>query len=85
MMDDMLERWTNGFFKATGHRVRDTDQQRFSIVLFVAVDDDEVVSPLPQFVSDDRPSAYPPVTQRNHLQSEIKRAVENAQKAQRSG
>lgn len=85
MLDDMLEHWTNGLFKATGHRVRETDEQRFSIVLFFAVDDEEVVRPLPPFVSDERPSAYLPVTQRDHLQSQIERAVENARKAQRPG
>ena len=84
MLDDMLERWTNGFFKATGHRVRETTHRRFSIVLFVAVDADEVVSPLPPFVSASRPSRYPPVTQGDHLRTEIARAVDNARKTTRT-
>jgi isopenicillin N synthase-like dioxygenase len=78
MLDDMLERWTNGYFKATGHRVRETDQQRFSIVLFVAANEDETIAPLAQFVSDDTPARYQPVTQAQHLADEIRRAQKNS-------
>jgi len=78
MLDDMLERWTNGYFKATGHRVRETDEQRFSIVLFVAVNEDLTIAPLQQFVSDEKPARYQPVTQAQHLEDEVRRAQENS-------
>ena len=78
LLDDMLEHWTNGKFKATGHRVRRTQEQRFSIVLFVAANDDVVIEPLAQFVTADSPARFPPVTQKKHLDDEVQRAKENA-------
>lgn len=77
MLDDMLERWTNGVFRATGHRVRNTGGQRYSIVMFFAVNDDEIVSPLAEFTSMDNPAKYDPVKQRDHLQSELEKAALN--------
>ena len=72
MLDDMLERWTNGNFSATGHRVRQTGKQRFSIVMFIAVDDGLTIAPLEQFTSADNPPRYRPVTQAAHLDAEIR-------------
>ena len=80
LLGDMLERWTNGYLKATGHRVRDTRKQRFSIVMFVAANDDVTVAPLPRFISAENPARYGPVTQENHIDAEIRRARENAAK-----
>jgi isopenicillin N synthase-like dioxygenase len=77
MLDDMMERWTNGMFRATGHRVRKTGDQRYSIVMFFAVNDDEIVAPLPNFVSDSNPAMFDGVKQREHLQKELERAAQN--------
>ena len=77
MIDDMLEYWTNGLFRATGHRVRSTAEQRYSIVMFFAVDDDQLVAPLPGFVADDNPARYPAVRQRDHLDRELEKAAQN--------
>jgi isopenicillin N synthase-like dioxygenase len=74
LLDDMLERLTNGKFRATGHRVRNTRHQRYSIVMFFAVNDGVIIEPLPQFVSDGDPSRYPAVTQREHIDREVDRA-----------
>ena len=79
MLDDMLERWTNGKFSATGHRVRQTGKQRFSIIMFMAVDDGLDIAPLDQFTSENNPPRYPPVTQAAHLDAEIRRAIENTE------
>ena len=78
LLDDMLERWTNGMFKASGHRVRNTDERRYSIVMFVAANDDIQIAPLSQFVSENTPSRYRPVTQAQHIDDEVKRAEDNA-------
>lgn len=78
LLGDMLERWTNGVFKASGHRVRRTDQRRYSIVMFVAANDDIEIAPLPQFVSASRPSRHAPVTQAQHIENEVRRAKQNA-------
>jgi len=77
MLDDMMERWTNGFFRATGHRVRNTGEQRYSIVMFFAVNDDEMVSPLEHFISKANPAKYDAVKQRDHLQRELAKAAQN--------
>ena len=77
MLDDMMERWTNGFFRATGHRVRNTGKHRYSIVMFFAVNDDELVCPLDDFVNESNPSKYDAVKQRDHLHRELERAARN--------
>ncbi len=78
LLGDMLERWTNGLFKASGHRVRNTDEQRFSIVMFLAANDDIEVAPLPDFVSTDKPANYAPIKQAQHIENELKRSMDNA-------
>ena len=77
MLDDMMERWTNGMFRATGHRVRNTGQQRSSIVMFFAVNDEETVAPLEDFISESQPAKYDAVKQRDHLQREMQKATQN--------
>ena len=74
LLGDMLEHLTNGYFQATGHRVRNTHEKRHSIVFFSAVNDDELVSPLPEFLSADNSSHYKPVSQRQHLKQEVTQA-----------
>ena len=77
----MLERFTNGQCKATGHRVRNTREQRYSIIMFVAVNDDETIAPMPQFVTEDNPAGYAPVKQRAHLDQELARAAQNREQS----
>ncbi|MDX1481292.1 MAG: 2OG-Fe(II) oxygenase family protein [Woeseiaceae bacterium] len=74
LLGDMLERWTNGLVRATGHRVRPQDRLRYSIVRFFAVDPDVRVEPLPQFVTADRPPGYASISQGEHTQAELDRA-----------
>jgi isopenicillin N synthase-like dioxygenase len=74
LLDDMLERWTNGHFQATGHRVRRTAASRYSIVLFVAVNANEVIRPLDAFVSSANPARFDAVTQRQHIDTEVRRS-----------
>jgi isopenicillin N synthase-like dioxygenase len=78
LLGDMLERWTNATFKATGHRVRNTPKQRFSIVMFIAANGDIEIAPQPQFISGSKPPAYAPTTQEKHIDDEIERATRNA-------
>ncbi|MFQ5609145.1 MAG: 2OG-Fe(II) oxygenase family protein, partial [Woeseiaceae bacterium] len=76
-IDDMLETWTNGLLKATGHRVRHTSERRFSIVMFMAVDDGVTVQPQSEFDGISMPGTYPPVRQRAHIKAEMARARAN--------
>ncbi len=77
LLGDMLERWTNGALKATGHRVRQRPFERYSVVLFFAVDDDVEVAPLDSFVTADSPARFEPIGQREHTRAELERAELN--------
>lgn len=74
LLDDMLETWTNGRLVATGHRVRRTQEERFSVVMFFAVDEHVTVSPLPEFVTAESPARYPATRQADHIDREMERA-----------
>ena len=74
ILGDMMERLSNGAFKATGHRVGITPWERYAVILFNALDGDCEVTPLPAFVTDGNPAAYPSVTQAEHIAAEIQRA-----------
>ena len=76
ILGDMMERLTNGEFPATGHRVGITPWQRYSIILFNALDGDCEVVPLPGFASEERPPRYAATTQSRHIEEELKRAEE---------
>lgn len=77
LLGDMVERWTNGSFRATGHRVRCRDWQRFSVVLFFGVNDDVVIAPQSQFVTDEKPAQFAPVRQQEHSQAQLRKAETN--------
>ncbi len=74
LLGDMLERWTNGYFQATGHRVRRTPERRHSLVMFIAVNDGVEVAPLAEYVSAQHPPTYPPVGQAAHIETEMARS-----------
>ncbi len=84
LLGDMLERWTNGAFKASGHRVRNTPEQRFSIVQFFAVNEDVEVMPLEKFVTAKSPARYAAVRQEQHIDDEVGRAEKNAREMESS-
>ncbi|NOX69273.1 MAG: isopenicillin N synthase family oxygenase [Gammaproteobacteria bacterium] len=77
MPGDMLERWTNGACRATGHRVRTRGWKRYSVVLFFAVNDDVTVVPHEQFVASGALEKYAAVTQRDHSQARLREAARN--------
>jgi isopenicillin N synthase-like dioxygenase len=82
-LGDMLERWTNGLYKSTVHRVilqpvndnGDDDgdnkknlQHRYSIPFFYEPNFDTIVECLPTCVSlPDNPAKYPPTTSGQYL------------------
>jgi len=70
---DMLEAWTNGVYSSTPHRVVNNGRERFSIPFFAAADQNVIVEPLPQFVSDERPAAYQTLVAGDHLLSQMVR------------
>lgn len=60
---DLCERWTNGVFKSTVHRVvTGGERERLSCAFFWEPNFDTAVAPLPQCVTASRPAKYPPTT-----------------------
>lgn len=78
LLGDMLERFTNGYFRATGHRVRNTRHERMSVVMFFAVNEDVLVKPLPPHVDDHNQARYEAVFQSTHIEAEVEQARQNA-------
>ena len=70
---DMLERWTNGRYRSTLHRVQPKigDQERFSIAFFVDPDDATPVAVLDSCVSAENPARFDEITAGEHLQKRI--------------
>ena len=73
---DLLERWTNGKYRSTLHRVkpmtRGTD--RFSIAFFVDPDSDTEVKVLDSFIGADTPRRFSDVNAGDY----IRRRLENS-------
>lgn len=70
---DLLERWSNGRYRSTWHRVlpREQSAERFSIALFVDPDSDTLVDVLPSCLEVGETPAYPPITAGEHVQAKI--------------
>jgi isopenicillin N synthase-like dioxygenase len=68
-LGDMLERWSNGLFRSTLHRVLSPGVERYSIPFFFEPNYDTVVECLPTCCSEDNPPKYPPTTSGEHLLS----------------
>ncbi len=59
---EMVERWTNGLYPATLHRVINTsERERFSMPFFLDTNYDARVECLPNCRSAEHPAKYPPV------------------------
>jgi isopenicillin N synthase-like dioxygenase len=77
ILDDGLEFLTNGVLKATQHRVPLTSWERYSIILFYAADVEQVLQPLPEFVSLENPARYAPITQVGHILQQVQNGLVN--------
>lgn len=72
-LGDLLERWTNGLFRSTVHRVLTSgERERYSIPFFYQPDYDAVVECLPQCCSVGNPPKYPKTTSGGHLLDKYK-------------
>lgn len=71
---DLMERWTNGRFRSTPHRVQPKmgDVDRYSIAVFVDPDTDTRVSVLPSCLAPGESARYPEITAGEHIQERIK-------------
>ena len=67
-LGDMLERWTNGLFRSTKHRVLTYNRaHRYSIPFFYEPSFDTVVTCLDVCCTEDDPPKYRPTTAGQHL------------------
>ena len=67
-LGDMLERWTNGLYKSTLHRVLTVSvKERFSLAFFFEPSFDAVVECLPQCLQPGEKPNYPKTTAGKHL------------------
>lgn len=66
-LGDMLERWSNGIFRSTMHRVLGNGQERYSIPYFVEPSHDCVVECLPICKSKQNPPKFPPIKCETYL------------------
>jgi isopenicillin N synthase-like dioxygenase len=74
-LGDMLERWTNGLFRSTQHRVLTTyatQKERYSIPFFYEPDFDTRVECLDICCSDDNPPKWKATTSGQHLLEKYK-------------
>ncbi|CAE5959256.1 unnamed protein product [Arabidopsis arenosa] len=71
-LGDMLERWSNGFFKSTLHRVLGNGQERYSIPFFVEPNHDCLVECLPTCKSESELPKYPPIKCSTYLAQRYK-------------
>ncbi len=59
---DMMERWTNGTFRSTRHRVINVSgRERYSIPFFFGPNEDTVIAALPGCASATKPAKFEPV------------------------
>lgn len=72
-LGDMLERWTNGKFKSTLHRViSNGNKERYSIPFFYDPSFDTLVVPLDNCIEEDGVAIFRPTTSGQHLLDKYK-------------
>lgn len=65
---DQTEILSNGKYKSIEHRaITNTEKPRISVACFFAPDENEIISPLPKFVSESKPALYKHVKFRDYV------------------
>lgn len=59
---EFLNRWSNGRFLATPHRVIPPPEDRYSMAMFFNPNPDTLATPLHSCVTDKRPAEFEPIT-----------------------
>ncbi|WCJ25841.1 2-oxoglutarate (2OG) and Fe(II)-dependent oxygenase superfamily protein [Euphorbia peplus] len=69
---DMMERWTNGMFRSTLHRVMPTGQERYSLAFFFDPNSDCIVECLESCCSESCPKRFSPIRSGDYLKEKFK-------------
>ncbi|WCJ25845.1 2-oxoglutarate (2OG) and Fe(II)-dependent oxygenase superfamily protein [Euphorbia peplus] len=69
---DMMERWTNGMFRSTLHRVMPTGQERYSFAFFFGPNPDCIVQCLESCWSESCPKRFAPIRSGDYLQEKFR-------------
>jgi isopenicillin N synthase-like dioxygenase len=71
---DLMERWTNGRFKSTLHRVQPLigNNPRYSIAMFVDPDTETPVDVLESCITEDSPAKYEKISAGEYIQEKIR-------------
>jgi len=74
---DLIERWSNGLFRSTLHRVANpvgpaTARDRYSVVLFHGPSPDAVITCLAPCQGPERPARYEPITAGEHVAAKVR-------------
>ena len=79
---DLLERWTNGKYKSTLHRVKPMTlgRDRFSIAFFVDPDSDTEVKVLDSFIGADSPRKFSDVKAGDYIRGRLEDSHHNLNK-----
>ncbi len=64
---EFLNRWSNGRFLATPHRVVSPEQDRYSMAMFFNPNAETLAVPLETCVTDEQPAAFEPVTMLEYM------------------
>ena len=64
---EFLNRWTNGRFLATPHRVVPPEEDRYSMAMFFNPNPETVAEPLQSCISAEHPAAFEPVTMIDYM------------------
>ena len=79
---DLLERWTNGKYRSTLHRVKPVTRgrDRFSIAFFVDPDSDTQVKVLESCIDDDTPRKFSDVNAGEYIRAKLENSHADSQK-----
>ncbi|KAL9287114.1 putative aminocyclopropanecarboxylate oxidase [Arabidopsis thaliana] len=69
---DMMERWTNGLFRSTLHRVMPVGKERYSVVFFLDPNPDCNVKCLESCCSETCPPRFPPILAGDYIKERFR-------------
>uniref|UniRef100_A0A1J3I2Y9 1-aminocyclopropane-1-carboxylate oxidase n=1 Tax=Noccaea caerulescens TaxID=107243 RepID=A0A1J3I2Y9_NOCCA len=72
---DLMERWTNGLFRSTMHRVLSVGKERYSVAVFLDPDPNCVVECLESCCSETSPPRFPPVRTRDYFHDRFSQSL----------